>query len=538
MIQSVRVLGFNPTTNGLHFLNSFPSGIPDYTFTVLGQTLKLGDASNGLCGGFVYTVKDCFQTGLLPPRDTATPAGGSALFNYIVARLTNSFDEDDLNQYLSWIQMTDNDTVLGSGMSSHEINEEWPKIKADIDSNQVSPLGLVHGQEPPTVGFFTGIQDLGGCHQVLAWGYDLNGTALTIHIYDPDNTGDNNTITLDIGHAGSTTPISVSNWTGGMYRGFFRTHYSYHDPRTPASGAFIQTVVTSPGIVSAGAVSRPWTDVTWLNASGNPLVRFTGSVHDWSSHVNVASTDAGRQILQLRAVIVTGSDDLRGGSGATDNCNATVTLNSGATLTILNINDGLHWNNGETHVVALPLPPGTTAGMITQFGLHTQFGGGLSGDNWNVNQVQLIASLLGQPTVPPPVVRTWINSTGNPLVRFTGSVHDWTTTITPAAGDVGKVIEDLSLTIQTGGDDLRGGSGPNDNASVILTLKTGPFTIANINQGAHWNNNETHTVPLNLPAGTKVGDISKFDLHTQFGGGLGGDNWNVNQIVLQVTIPG
>jgi hypothetical protein len=152
--------------------------------------------------------------------------------------------------------------------------------------------------------------------------------------------------------------------------------------------------------------------------------------------------------------------------------------------------------------------------------------------------VQLIASLLGQPTVPPPVVRTWINSTGNPLVRFTGSVHDWTTAITPAAGDVGKVIEDLSLTIQTGGDDLRGGSGPNDNASVILTLKTGPFTIGNINKGAHWNNNETHTVPLNLPAGTKVGDISKFDLHTQFGGGLGGDNWNVNQIVLQVTIPG
>jgi hypothetical protein len=538
MIQSVRVLGFNPTTNGLHFLNSFPSGIPDYTFSVLGQTLKLGDASNGLCGGFVYTVKDCFETGLLPPRDTATPAGGSPLFNYLVARLTNSFDESDVNQYLSWIQMTDNDTVLGSGISTHEINEEWPKIKADLDSNHVSPLGLVHGQEPPTVGFFTGVQDLGECHQVLAWGYDLNGTALTIHIYDPDNTGDNNTITLDIGHPGSTTPISVTNWAAGTYRGFFRTHYSYHDPRTPVSGAFIQTVVTSPGITSAGPVSRPWSDVTWINASGNPLVRFTGSVHDWSSHVNVAQGDANRQILQLRAVIVTGGDDLRGGTGPNDNCSAIVTFTSGASVTIQNINDNAHWNNGETHTAVIPLPPGTTAGSISQFGLHTQFGGGISGDNWNVNQVTLIGSLLGQATVPPPIVRTWVNSTGNPLVRFTGSVHDWSTGIAPTASDVGKAIENLSLTIQTGGDDLRGGSGANDNASVILTVKGSQFTISNINQGAHWNNNETHVVPLNLPAGTKVGDITKFDLHTQFGGGIGGDNWNVNQVVLQATIPG
>jgi hypothetical protein len=275
--------------------------------------------------------------------------------------------------------------------------------------------------------------------------------------------------------------------------------------------------------------------VTWVNVSGNPLVRFTGSVHDWSSHVNVAQGDANRLILQLRAVIVTGGDDLRGGSGANDNCSAIVTLSSGASITIANINDNAHWNNGETHTAVIPLPPGTTAGSITQFGLHTQFGGGLSGDNWNVNQVTLIASLLGQATVPPPIVRTWINSSGNPLVRFTGSVHDWSTGIAPPASDVGKPIQNLSLTIQTGGDDLRGG---NDNASVILTVKGSQLTISNINQGAHWNNNETHMVPLNVPAGTKVGDITKFDLHTQFGGGIGGDNWNVNQVVLQATIPG
>jgi hypothetical protein len=541
MLQSVRVLGFNPTTNGLHFLNDYPSNtVPDYTFTVLGQTLTLGDAGNGLCGGYVFTVKDCFDSGILPPTDTARPAGGSPLFNYIVARLTQGFDESDLNQYLSWMQMTDGDTPLGSGVASHEINEEWPRIKADLDSNLVSPLALVHGQEPPTVGFFTGIQNLGHCHQVLAWGYDLNGSSLTIFVYDPDFTGNSNTITLDLSHPGSATPISVSNWPAGTYRGFFRTHYSFHNPRTSTSAAFIQTVVTSPGITSPGPVAHTWTDQTWLTASGNPLIRFTGSVHDFSASVTVAPADIGRGILQLRAVITTGSDDLRGGTGPTDNCDAILTFSTGATITIQNINDGAHWNNGETHTAILPLPAGTVAGNITRFDLHTSFGGGLSGDNWNVNAITLIASLLPATVVqpPPPVVRTWVNLSGNPLVRFTGSVHDFQTAVSTVASDAAKVIQQLSLTIKTGSDDLRGGTGANDNASVILTIKNAPFTISNINQGAHWNNNEVHTVSLNVPAGTKSGDITSLTLHTSFGGGIGGDNWNVNQITLQAVLPG
>jgi hypothetical protein len=256
-VQCVRVFGFDPTINGLHFLNSFPTGIPDYTLNLLGVAVKLGDASNGLCGGFVYTVMDCFNAGLLPPPLDDVPGAGSPLFNYLVARLTNSFDEDDVNQYLSWIQMSDGDGLLGNGISTHEINEEWPKIKADLDSNKLSPLGLVSGHEPPAVGFLTGFQDLGNCHQVLAWGYDLDEAQLTIHIYDPDYYGKTNTIVLYLNHVGAKTPITVSNWKENTYRGFFRTHYTFNDPRTPTSAAFIVTVVTSPGIQTGGPVPRP-----------------------------------------------------------------------------------------------------------------------------------------------------------------------------------------------------------------------------------------------------------------------------------------
>jgi hypothetical protein len=269
-MQRVRVPLFLPSRNGFQFSNNNWPSVPDYTISILGHPITLGNANNGLCGGMAYTVNDLFQTRLLPPVDAAdpmlNPLPGTPLFNYIVARLTNSFDEPDVNQYLSWIQMSNHDTtvcgeVIAHGLAWHEITEEWPKVRGDLDSGRPSPLGLVHGQEPPTVGFFTGIQDLGDCHQVLAWGYDLDGTDLTIYIYDPDTMGNDNTITLNIGSPGHTTPISVSNW-GGFFRGFFHTHYQYHDPRTPASASFIGTVVSSPGITSSGIVrpfQAPWT---------------------------------------------------------------------------------------------------------------------------------------------------------------------------------------------------------------------------------------------------------------------------------------
>ena len=289
-VLSRRVPLFLPSRNGLHFL--WTCGLPsqDYTLSVLGQKITIGNASNGLCGGTVYTVKDCFQTGLLPPSDTTNPADGTPLFNYIVARLTNSFDEADVNQYLSWIQMSDHDTALAHGLAWHEITEEWPKIQADLDSGVLSTLGLVHGQEPPTVGFFTGMQDLGQCHQVLAWGYDLDGTQLTIYIYDPDAPGDGNTITLDIGDPAHTTPITVSSEpSAGFYRGFFRTHYDYHDPRTPASGSFIGTVVTSPGISPAGTIAI-WShaDLSEISAAPAAADVVTGFTEQDAGYVPMA----------------------------------------------------------------------------------------------------------------------------------------------------------------------------------------------------------------------------------------------------------
>ena len=74
MAQSNAVPGFKASVNGLHFTNSWPNE-PDIVANVppFGN-VSIGDASNGLCGGMVFTVRDVFQAGLPPIPDTANPA--------------------------------------------------------------------------------------------------------------------------------------------------------------------------------------------------------------------------------------------------------------------------------------------------------------------------------------------------------------------------------------------------------------------------------------------------------------------------------
>src|SRR5262249_11347290 len=90
-MTSVRVSGFLPSTNGLHFANFWPS-LPIWTITLPGNVvIPIGDASKGMCGGMTYTVRDMFQAGVLPPGDRTAPAGGP-LYDYVASRLLDSFN--------------------------------------------------------------------------------------------------------------------------------------------------------------------------------------------------------------------------------------------------------------------------------------------------------------------------------------------------------------------------------------------------------------------------------------------------------------
>jgi hypothetical protein len=232
MASSNAVPGFNASVDGLHFTNSWPSE-PDIVVNAgpLGN-VPIGDASNGLCGGMVYTVMDVFAAGLPPIPDTHNPAQGSPLFNYIVSRLFASFDlPAGVLTYYEWMSTPDHDTgiwfITRRGVSWKTIKEEWPKIKTDIDRGMLSPLGLVtvHTADPTMMGHN---------HQVLAYAYELDDTnRLTLHLYDPNTSAtdaDDVRLSLDLSKPTRTSPITHNVNIGGGIRGFFRTKYVFNNP--------------------------------------------------------------------------------------------------------------------------------------------------------------------------------------------------------------------------------------------------------------------------------------------------------------------
>lgn len=292
---------------------------------------------------------------------------------------------------------------------------------------------------------------------------------------------------------------------------------------------------------------------TWILGQGSPLQRFTGDVHTLNLGLPDARVTTNAPLTQAILVIETGSDDLRRGS----NANATLNFVGGASTATFNLNGGRNWQNGETHAAQLSRPAGS--GSVRQLGggfwlvlpfppprvsditgvtITTHFGGGTSGDNWNVDKVALLVSFpIGSRTwrtKPPTIVHEWLNASGAPLVRFTGDKHDHSEPV--VAQDVG--VSALNLIIRTGNDDLRGGSHANDNCDVSVELATGEtIFLPNVNQGHTWPGWSSNTVAIPVPpAGLSGRDVKAIRLHTGFGGGIDGDNWNVNQIQLEATL--
>ncbi len=224
------IAGFLPSVNGLQFANSWPDEA-DITVTVppLGR-VKIGSASNGVCGGMVFTVLDVF-TAHLPPLTDRQPGPGTPLFDYIVKRLFDSWNlPTGVLTYYQWMMLADGDTGVWlatlHGVGWRTIKEEWPAVQADIDGGHPAPLGLV------TVASANPAQ-LGRNHQVLAYGYDVDNDRLTIKVYDPNTSvdgADDVRISLSLADPGGTTVITHNVAIGDPIRGFFRVPYTAADP--------------------------------------------------------------------------------------------------------------------------------------------------------------------------------------------------------------------------------------------------------------------------------------------------------------------
>ncbi|MCW2529650.1 MAG: hypothetical protein JWM76_4510 [Pseudonocardiales bacterium] len=228
-----RVNGFQPAQNGFTFTNSFPPA-PAVTLDLgpLGP-VGLGDASQGVCGGMAFAVRDFFEAGRPVPALAQPPAEGTPLFRFITQRLLDSFDvPDGVLRYADWMVAADADIDLlvatRSGTFSRTVRQTWPSVRADIDAGHPSPLGLV------TV-HTTDLKQIGKCHQVLAYGYDVDDAgAVTLAIYDPNTSpdqADDVWIRFDGAHPGHVSMISHNiNIGEPTLHGFFRSIYSAKVP--------------------------------------------------------------------------------------------------------------------------------------------------------------------------------------------------------------------------------------------------------------------------------------------------------------------
>jgi uncharacterized Zn-finger protein len=188
---------------------------------------------------------------MFPPPNTNAdrPEYGSTVFSYLSQRLIDSFGDpgqglgSNVGRVLEWIQTSDGPT-LGSGLRRRLIDDEWPKIKADIDAGKPSPLSLVGAPARGILDVDGIIQTLHHCHQVLAYAYEVNNAnRLTLLVYDcNDPSNDNSILAFDLGNPAPATPIAApdinANMSGGIeVRGFFRVAYTLRDPSAIAAGS-------------------------------------------------------------------------------------------------------------------------------------------------------------------------------------------------------------------------------------------------------------------------------------------------------------
>ncbi len=380
-----RMTDFDPQKHGFSFTNDFKNDF----------IREFDVRTGGLCGGMAYTALDYYNAKMPITRQTHRPAVNTRLHDYIYDRQVNSIaDNAD-----KWAEVgfnpfgARNGEFFNWGLQGFN-GGRLQELRAKIDRGQPVPLGLWH---------YEGHR--GGDHQVLAIGYDTGRYRgdlgqyredLKIHVYDPNYPGQTKVLVPDLQRGGYHYPGEDKLWLTYFVDGKYRA-------RRPPASEDARPVTT----VTATAMAKPRA-VVMATSPTAPKPR-------------PAAT--GLTTRELLLTVHTGADDLRGGN---DNVNAVVRFRGLAPLHLRNLNDGRRWLGNYDQTVRIRLPKDVALEDIVDLTLTTQFGGGIGGDNWNVDRVRVVA-LTSQGE------RELANAGGRPLVRFTGQVHTHRIALSPPA---------------------------------------------------------------------------------------------------------
>lgn len=325
-----------------------------------------GPTVSGFCGGMVYAALDYHNSGMAIPRQNFRPAVKTPLHNYIYRRQVNSLaDNAD-----KWTELFVNpfgwrsDEFFNWGLQA-TAGGRIEELKSMVDHGKPVPLGL----------FAPGNGGIAPHHQVLAIGYDMGRYKgdlgdfkedFKIFVYDPNHPDTIKTIIPNVSGKFFTYPDATSKEKWQTY--FVDKKYRSNRP---------------PSVLT-------------------PSFPNDGRVHE------------------ILVEICTGGDDLRGGN---DNVHAIVNFKDGTLETFLNINGLARWIDNYEECVPLRLKNPKPLSQISSITLKTTFGGGIGGDNWNVDMVRVFACGYG-------IYNKIIEKAGTPLVRFDGNNRPLTLPVT------------------------------------------------------------------------------------------------------------
>ena len=215
------VLDFRPSRHGLHFRNAFEPG----------RALRIiqpGATVMGLCGGMAFVVRDLFERGIDPPADRDPPKRGSRHYQALYRREVESFDWFRLPiRFWVWSALHPEQPTWWSRLLRRRpigeltLEDEWPRIRAQIDAGELAMVGLVRGR-----GFDPRKLTLN--HQVLAYGYRVDPGLIVLRVYDP-NHPDRDDVEARIDLSGPVP--TVSSWPDEPLCGFFSAKYHPGEPR-------------------------------------------------------------------------------------------------------------------------------------------------------------------------------------------------------------------------------------------------------------------------------------------------------------------
>lgn len=236
-----RIAHFLPSTSGFLFANGdFATqgiNLPVIALPPPLDGIEITNSSNGMCGGMIFAARDYWEAGLIPPATNKPPSQeNDLLFQYLRDRLYASWDVTrtghDYFVFMSPAYPDTDQELLSSlgvteGRSFAMVMDEWPEIKIHIDNGEPTPVALVRIKSASPA-------DVGHNHQVLAYGYEVNGANVTLHVYDP-NYPNNDTVKLTFNKERTDVPILVSYTIDGaedrtpVYC-FFRINYERSTP--------------------------------------------------------------------------------------------------------------------------------------------------------------------------------------------------------------------------------------------------------------------------------------------------------------------